>query len=150
MSENPISISSLNDFIFCPVSIYFHTLETEDNNILLQTTSQINGSYSHRNSDNAVYSTKKSILQGVSLLEMGYTVKKIRLYSMDNNKTYDVDLPKNNPDMLDKFEKLLVDINMFSFDAFEQNNAEKCNNCIYEPLCSFSLKKGSENNAYRT
>lgn len=195
MSENPIAISSLNDFIFCPASIYFHTLENEEN-ILFQNTSQINGSYSHRNSDNAVYSTKKNILQGISiycekynlcgkidvfdidrgvlterkkkiktiydgyvfqlyaqyfsLLEMGYTVKKIRLYSMDNNKIYDIDLPENNPDMLNKFEKLLVDINIFSFDAFEQNNAEKCNNCIYEPLCSFSFKKGSENNAYRT
>lgn len=49
MSENPIAISSLNDFIFCPVSIYFHTLENEEN-ILFQNTSQINGSYSHRNS----------------------------------------------------------------------------------------------------
>ena len=24
MSENPIAITSLNDFVFCPVSIYFH------------------------------------------------------------------------------------------------------------------------------
>ena len=27
MSEEPIAISNLNDFIFCPVSIYFHSLE---------------------------------------------------------------------------------------------------------------------------
>lgn len=195
MSENPISVSSLNDFIFCPVSIYFHSLETEEN-ILLQNTAQINGSYSHRNSDNAVYSTKKSILQGISvycekynlcgkidvfdmeqgvlterkkkiktvydgyvfqlyaqyfsLTEMGYTVKKIRLYSMDDNRIYDIDLPENNPDMLNKFKKLLVDVSTFSFDTFKQTNAKKCDNCIYEPLCSFSLKKGSEINVHRT
>lgn len=195
MSENPISISNLNDFIFCPVSIYFHALEDEEN-ILIQDTAQINGSYSHRNSDNAVYSTKKNILQGISvycekynlcgkidvfniddgvlterkkriktvydgyvfqlyaqyfsLLEMGYTVKKIRLYSMDNNKVYDIDLPENNPNMSSKFKKLLDDINAFSFDDFKQTNAGKCDNCIYEPLCSFSLKKGSEINVYRT
>ena len=29
MSENPILISNLNDFIFCPVSIYFHSLEKD-------------------------------------------------------------------------------------------------------------------------
>lgn len=67
MSENPISISNLNDFIFCPVSIYFHALENEEN-ILSQDTAQINGSYSHRNSDNAVHSTKKNVLQGISVL----------------------------------------------------------------------------------
>ena len=27
MSESPIPISNLNDFIFCPVSIYFHGLD---------------------------------------------------------------------------------------------------------------------------
>ena len=27
MSEEPIAISYLNDFIFCPVSIYFHSLK---------------------------------------------------------------------------------------------------------------------------
>ena len=185
MSENPIAVSNLNDFIFCPVSIYFHALESEDN-ILSQDTVQINGTHSHKNSDNATYSTKKSMLQGISIycqqynlcgkidvfdadkgilterkkriktiydgyvfqlyaqyfsiLEMGYNVKQIRLYSMDTNKVYEIDLPKNNPTMLNKFENLIKDINAFSFDSFKQTNAEKCNNCIYEPLCSFSIK----------
>ena len=29
MSELPLSISNLNDFIFCPVSIYFHGLDSD-------------------------------------------------------------------------------------------------------------------------
>lgn len=29
MSEQPLAISPLNDFIFFPVSIFFHSLETE-------------------------------------------------------------------------------------------------------------------------
>lgn len=195
MSENPISISNLNDFIFCPVSIYFHMLESEEN-ILFQDTAQINGTYSHKNSDNASYSTKKCMLQGVSvycrkynlcgkidvfdsdkgilterkknikniydgyvfqlyaqyfsLTEMGYEVKQLRLYSMDTNKVYEVDLPQNNPCMLNKFTKLMTDINTFSFHNFRQNNAEKCNHCIYEALCSFSIKKGSGDNVQRT
>lgn len=188
MSENPIAISSLNDFIFCPVSIYFHTLETEEN-ILFQDTAQINGTHSHKNSDNAAYSTQKSMLQGTavysaeynlcgkidvfdtengvlterkknikvvyagyvfqlyaqyfSLSEMGYDVKKLRLYSMDTNKVYEIDLPENNAKMFAAFKKLITDMNKFSFDNFKQTNAAKCDNCIYEPLCCFSVKKGS-------
>lgn len=198
MSENPIAISNLNDFIFCPVSIYFHTLEAEEN-ILSQDIAQINGSHSHRNSDRAAYSTKKSMLQGISvycqkynlcgkidvfdtekgilterkkniktvydgyifqiyaqyfsLMEMGYEVKKLQLYSMDTNKVYNIELPENHPEMLHKFMKLINDINTFSFSGFKQTNAEKCNHCIYEPLCSFSIrtiKKGSESSVYRT
>ena len=57
MSEYPISISNLNDFIFCPVSIYFHSLEDEDN-VLFQREEQLNGTKSHEKSDLAVYSKK--------------------------------------------------------------------------------------------
>lgn len=32
MSEQPIAISCLNDFIFCPVSIYFHALDADTEN----------------------------------------------------------------------------------------------------------------------
>lgn len=194
MSENPIIISNLNDFIFCPASIYFHTLETEEN-ILSQEVAQINGSYSHKNSDTAAYSTKKNVLQGISvycrrynlcgkidvfdmdkgvlterkkniknvydgyvfqiyaqyfsLLEMGYEVKNLRLYSMDTNKVYNIDLPENNSEMLAKFTKLISDMNTFSFDNFRQTNEEKCKNCIYEPLCSFSAKRGGKIDVYR-
>lgn len=185
MSENPIVISTLNDFIFCPASIYFHTLESEEN-ILSQDTVQINGTHSHKSSDTATYSTSSSMLQGISvyctkynlcgkidvydskngilterkknikviydgyvfqlyaqyfsLTEMGYNVKKIRLYSMDNNKIYNIDLPENNTCMFKKFTALINDINRFSFDDFVQSNVEKCCNCIYEPLCCFSIK----------
>lgn len=43
MSENPIAISNLNDFIFCPVSIYFHLLDYETEKLTYQNGSQING-----------------------------------------------------------------------------------------------------------
>lgn len=195
MSENPIPISNLNDFVFCPVSIYFHGLESEEN-LLSQDVAQINGSHSHRNSDSAAYSTKKSVLQGISvycrkynlcgkidvfdmdkkmlterkkniktvydgyvfqlyaqyfsLTEMGYRVEKLRLYSMDTNKSYYIELPENNIPMLQKFTRLIDDIKTFSFDNFEQTNGEKCKNCIYEPLCGFSVKEGDEASVYRT
>ncbi len=41
--EDLIPISNLNDFIFCPISIYFHNLYGEVDNIIFQTTDQING-----------------------------------------------------------------------------------------------------------
>lgn len=66
MSENPIAISYLNDFIFCPVSIYFHQLDQEEN-ILIQSSDQINGTDAHKNSDLATYSTKKTMLQGIGI-----------------------------------------------------------------------------------
>ena len=61
MSEVPLIISNLNDFIFCPASIYFHSLEEEEENLLGQDSYQINGSAAHEKSDKAEYSTKKSV-----------------------------------------------------------------------------------------
>ena len=79
--------------------------------------------------------------QFFSLVEMGYEVKEMRLYSMDDNKSYPVDLPEKNPGMLEKFEKLIFEMQHFEFDDFKQTNGLKCKKCIYEPLCSFSCEK---------
>ena len=82
--------------------------------------------------------------QYFALSEMGYSVKKLCLYSMDDNKTYNIPFPEEDGVMLGKFEKLIFDMKNFSFDTFEQTNAEKCRHCIYEPLCSFSRCKEYE------
>ena len=73
MSENPIAISTLNDFIFCPVSIYFHSLEDEEK-LLFQDTYQTNGSDAYKNSDSAAYSSRKTMLQGASVYCGKYNV----------------------------------------------------------------------------
>lgn len=62
MSEQPLAISQLNDFIFCPVSIFFHSLETEEN-IMVQDSFQLNGTDAHKHSDSATYSTKNKWLK---------------------------------------------------------------------------------------
>lgn len=62
MSEQPLAISQLNDFIFCPVSIFFHSLETEEN-IMVQDSFQLNGTNAHKHSDSATYSTKNKWLK---------------------------------------------------------------------------------------
>ena len=47
------------------------------------------------------------------LLEMGYEVYKIKLYSYDDNKSYKIALPSENYEMLNKFERTLEAINTF-------------------------------------
>lgn len=74
MSENPVIISNLNDFIFCPVSIYFHSLDSQNEDILLKDTYQINGSNAHQKSDTGAYSTKSSMLQGLSVYSSRYDI----------------------------------------------------------------------------
>ena len=71
MSETPLSISCLNDFVFCPVSIYFHMLD-EGDRLLTQDAYQLNGSDAHKKSDLAAYSTKKSMLQGIGVYSERY------------------------------------------------------------------------------
>ena len=65
MAENPISISLLNDFVFCPASIYFHGLEQDAEKIVSQDTFQINGTAVHKSVDNGTYSSKKNVLQSL-------------------------------------------------------------------------------------
>ena len=73
--------------------------------------------------------------QYFGMLEMGYEVKSLFLYSMTDNKKYPVRMPEDNPEMFDRFRQLISDIKKFSLDMFEQTNSEKCRRCIYEPSC---------------
>jgi len=185
--EEPISISNLNDFIFCPASIYFHNIYGEQDRILYQSTKQINGTYSHNNVDKNTYSTSKYVLQGINiycseynligkidcfniktgtlterkrkviniydgyinqvygqcfaLREMGYTVNKIIIHSFSDNKNYFIDLPENNKELFDNFKKVIDEINVFSIKDFKPTNVQKCNGCIYEDICAFSMKE---------
>lgn len=77
--------------------------------------------------------------QYFSMIEMGYEVGRLELYSMVDNKTYDILLPEKNADMRIKFERLIADIHGFSLEKFEQTNKAKCVRCIYEPACDRSI-----------
>lgn len=61
MSENPIAISNLNDFIFCPVLSYFHSLDYDTEKMTYQNSDQLNGTAVHTTVDSGTYSSKKSI-----------------------------------------------------------------------------------------
>ena len=178
--ENPLNITFLNDFIFCPASIYFHSLYDGIEHNLFQNKYQINGTKVHQTIDNKTYSGSASLQsfevycekynligkidlyikdkkilverkkkikriydgyifqlygQYFAMTEMGYQVDKLILYSLDDNKKYNIVLPHEDVDMMNKFEKIIKDINCFDLNNFIQSNEEKCNNCIYAAYC---------------
>lgn len=184
--EDDILITWLNDFIFCPVSIYFHMLYGETDRMSYQSQSQINGTAAHVAVDTGSYSTKKSILKGIdvyceqygltgkidlfdtekgilterkrsvktlydgyffqvyaqclALREAGYDVKKIRIYSILDNKNHEIPLPENNPEMFQKFIDTIDAMHSFRLEDYVQTCSEKCKNCIYEPACDRGIK----------
>ena len=183
--EGYISISYLNDFIFCPRSIYFHNLYKSFDTSMYHESVQVKGRIAHKNIDEKKYSTKKSIIQGImvfsfkyslcgridlfdtdqgllterkkkvhkiydgfvfqiyaqyySLVEMGYKVKKLCIYSLDDNKKYKIPLPKENKEMDLKFKKLIDEIKNYDLEKEFHPIASKCNNCIYKNLCDRSV-----------
>ena len=188
--EDVILLSQLNDFIFCPASIYFHNLYGSMEKSLYQGAAQQAGTDAHKTLDEKRYSTAQNIItsldvycekyrmsgkidmfdtktgrlterkkkiktlydgyifqlygQYFSLCEMGYTVKEIYLYSMDDNKSYPVLLPEENPEMMEKFEQLVQEMRNFRMEAYVQINPLKCQNCIYEPACDRALLNGDQ------
>lgn len=183
--EPYIQISFLNDFIFCPRSIYFHQLYGKVSQRLYHSTHQVKGLNAHKTVDSQTYTTAKSVLQGLDvyseqyklcgkidtydvakkllterkkkikviydgyifqlyaqyfcLTEMGYQVDKIKLYSMDDNKSYSVNLPHDDPEKLSAFKQLIKDLRAFDLNADFTPNANKCQFCVYNALCDYSL-----------
>lgn len=84
MEEN-IQISYLNDFTFCPVSIYFHKLYGDLDKRLYQTTYQINGTNAHKSIDTKKYSSKKNILQSINVYSEEFGIQgKIDVFDVDS------------------------------------------------------------------
>lgn len=183
--DDAILITELNDFIFCPASIYFHKLYGSMDKMLYQSTAQINGSAAHKAVDENQYSSSSDIItaldvyceqynligkidiydkrkkilrerkklvkqiydgyifqiyaQYFAMIEMGYEIEKLEIYSIDDHKHYMINLPSEDSEMFEKFLKVIDRINRFSLDEFTQTNKLKCQNCIYEPSCDKSL-----------
>lgn len=62
-----IPISQLNDFIFCPYSIYLHNVYVDADEDLYHAVPQTRGRHSHESIDSKSYSTKKDDLQSISV-----------------------------------------------------------------------------------
>ena len=79
--ESILRISSLNDFIFCPASIYYHGMYEELDSSVYKEIDQIRGSYVHEKIDKSKYSTSKDMLQGIEVYSDIYRIiGKIDIY----------------------------------------------------------------------
>ncbi len=79
--ENYIRISTLNDFVFCPKSIYYHELYKKYNTDLYQEQAQVDGKINHAPIDTKSYSSSREILQGLDVYSDKYGLcGKIDLY----------------------------------------------------------------------
>lgn len=180
-----LKITYLNDFIFCPLSIYYHQLYGDLAERLYYDNAQLDGKSAHSAIDEKRYSTHKNVLQGIDvysdeyklcgkidifdnekgllterkkhietiydgyvfqlyaqclcLREMGYNVKSIRFYSIDDNKVYPQKLPEENPEMLEKFKLTNQEMHFFNVDSYEPKNPDKCRRCIYNDFCDRQL-----------
>lgn len=77
--------------------------------------------------------------QYYGLTEMGYHVRYIRILSKDDNAIYPIPLPEDDPEMLEKFRRVIKDMHEFDPAVFIPESIEKCRNCIYTNLCDRSL-----------
>ncbi|MBO4405430.1 MAG: type V CRISPR-associated protein Cas4 [Alphaproteobacteria bacterium] len=83
--ENSILISQLNDFVFCPVSIYFHALYGNLDKTLYQGAAQIDGTHAHQAIDNKRYSSRKNVLQGIDVYSDELNIRgKIDVFDVDS------------------------------------------------------------------
>lgn len=68
-----IPFSLLNDFIFCPFSIYFHNIYKSYNKLIFQDIKQVKGSNVHQNIDKKLYK-KKSWIENLPLFSEKFLV----------------------------------------------------------------------------
>lgn len=72
--ESYITLSYLNDFIFCPRSIYFHQLYGSFHHTVYKQAPQYKGTAAHTTVDEQTYSTSAHILMGVDVFSEKYNI----------------------------------------------------------------------------
>lgn len=85
--DDYISISTLNDFIFCPYSIYLHNVYMESDEGLYQATPQTRGKIAHETIDQKKASNRASDLQSLPIISEKYRlIGKIDIYKGKEQK----------------------------------------------------------------
>lgn len=85
--EDYIMISQLNDFIFCPYSIYLHNIYMEASEDIYHAKPQTRGRIAHETVDNKTASHSKKTLTGMSVYSIKYGLMgKIDVYRTDECK----------------------------------------------------------------
>lgn len=70
--DDYIPISALNDFLFCPHSLYYHALYASFDESVYHQKPQVEGRLRHSIIDTQTYSTRKDCLQGLSVCSQRY------------------------------------------------------------------------------
>ena len=70
--DDYLRISHLNDFLFCPKSIYFHDLYSTTHDRVYKDTPQVAGTLAHTSIDTQTYTTATSVLQGMAIYSEQY------------------------------------------------------------------------------
>lgn len=82
-----IQISKLNDFIFCPKSIYFHEVYNSFTQSVYHQKSQQNGKLKHQPVDKGQYSSKQKFLQSTPIFSDKYgLVGKLDLFDTEDKQ----------------------------------------------------------------
>lgn len=87
MEHNVLNISQLNDFIFCPYSIYLHNVYQNLDEEHYHDTPQVAGKQAHETVDKGSYSTKKNVLTGIFVYSEYYgLIGRIDQYFIESKK----------------------------------------------------------------
>lgn len=77
-----IQISKINDFLFCPHSLYFHSVYENFESKNYNAKPQIAGKLAHKSIDERYYSSRNNILQGTEVFSERYgIIGKIDIYN---------------------------------------------------------------------
>lgn len=83
--DSTITISAINDFLFCPKSLYLHGVYNSFDTSIYHDTPQTVGSITHENIEDQSYTTSKHILQGLSVYSARLGIKgKVDVYDSKN------------------------------------------------------------------
>lgn len=83
--DSAIPISAINDFLFCPKSLYLHGVYSAFDTGIYHDIPQTVGSIAHENIESQSYTTSKHILQGLSVYSARLGIKgKIDVYDAKN------------------------------------------------------------------
>jgi CRISPR-associated protein Cas4 len=173
--DSAIPISAINDFLYCPKSLYLHNIYNSFDTAVYHDTPQVKGGIAHENIEEGSYTTSKCILQGLSvysvrlgikgkidvydtknkylierkyrvkniykgyryqlyaqvycLEEAGFSVKKLFIHSLSDNKRYEIPLPTDQEKK--EFEKVIADIKSFNAVSLQQHYCNHCQDNIY-------------------
>ena len=88
--EDYIQIATLNDFIFCPYSIYLHNIYADSDKSTYQAIPQTRGSLAHSSVDGKIASHRKEDIMALSVYSEKYHLMgKIDLYRSDSKSLFE-------------------------------------------------------------